>query len=76
MAAICNIFIGLDVSKDELVIAYRVEGKWQKCKIPNTLERISEWLSSLGVSGKHFVLEATGSYAERLIHALAAQGAK
>jgi len=70
-----NIFIGLDVSKDELVIAYRIDTKWEKCKVPNTLASISKWLSNLGVSGKHFVLEATGSYAERLIYTLTAQGA-
>lgn len=70
-----NIFIGLDVSKDELVIAYQLDCKWKKSKIPNTLDRISAWLSQLGVTGKHFVLEATGPYSERLICALAAQGA-
>ncbi len=71
----CNIFVGLDVSKDELVIAYAVGQSWKKCKIPNTLGHISEWLSTLGAGGKHFVLEATGAYSERLIWSLAAAGA-
>lgn len=71
----CNIFVGLDVSKDELVVAYQLDCMWKKCKIPNTLERISEWLSQLEVLGKHFVLEATGPYSERLICALATAGA-
>lgn len=68
------IFIGLDVSKDELVIAYFVFGKWTKCKILNTLDDISAWLANLDVRDKHFVLEATGPYSERLIHSLACAG--
>lgn len=64
------IFIGLDVSKDELVIAYLVSGKWKKRKISNTLDCISEWLSNLDICSKHFILEATGPYSERLIYAL------
>jgi transposase len=70
----CDIFVGLDVSKDELVIAYLVGAKWKKRKISNTLDSISEWLSNLDVCGKHFVLEATGAYSERLIYTLAAAG--
>jgi transposase len=68
------IFIGLDVSKDELVIAYFVAGKWEKCKIGNTLDDISVWLTNLDICGKYFVLEATGPYSERLICTLAAAG--
>ena len=68
------IYIGLDVSKDELVIAYFVAGKWEKCKIGNTLDDISAWLTKLDVSGKHFVLEATGPYSERLIYTLSTAG--
>lgn len=30
-----NIFIGIDVSKDELVIAYLLDNKWIKCKVAN-----------------------------------------
>lgn len=68
-----NIFIGIDVSKDELVIAYPVDNKWIKCKVANTVSAISAWLSSIEVSDKHFVLEATGPYSERLCWTLAAQ---
>jgi transposase len=70
-----NIFVGLDVSKAELVIAYFQNGKWEKSKIPNTLEAISNWLSRLDIRGKHFTLEATGPYSERLVCTLAAKGA-
>ena len=67
-----NIFIGIDVSKDELVIAYPQNGKWIKSKIANTVAAISAWLNSVELSNKHFVLEATGPYSERLSNTLAA----
>jgi transposase len=70
----CNIFIGIDVSKDELVIAYRLNAGWKKEKIPNTLERISAWLKDFPCGDNHFILEATGPYSERLISELAAVG--
>lgn len=70
-----NIFIGIDVSKSELVTAYQQEGKWVKSKVPNRLNEISIWLNQIGMEGKHFILEATGPYSERLIHALATQDA-
>lgn len=67
-----NIFIGIDVSKDELVIAYQVDNRWEKHRVINTLERIGAWLSGFQHSDKHFVVEATGPYSERLISVLAA----
>ena len=70
----CNIFIGIDVSKDELVIAYVLDNKWTKCKIANTVSAVLAWLSKLDLTGKHFVLEATGAYNERLCWALAQRG--
>lgn len=73
MEAHSNIFIGVDVSKDELVIAYPQDNKWVKCKVANTVAAISTWLSSIEASDKHFVLEATGPYSERLCHSLAVQ---
>jgi len=70
-----NIFIGIDVSKDELVVAYQVDKRWKKHKIPNTVEQIGEWLGGLPLMDKHFVVEATGPYSERLISVLAASRA-
>ena len=74
MQSLSNIFIGIDVSKDELVTAYQLDGKWTKSKVANTPQKISEWLGNLGVAGKYVVLEATGPYSERLICNLAAHG--
>ena len=69
------IFTGIDVSKAELVIAYDVQGKFKKVKIENTLEGIGAWLSVFGIADKHFILEHTGVYSHRLIHALADRAA-
>jgi transposase len=70
-----HIFVGIDVSKDELVIAHPTGSKWAKCRTPNTPKDISAWLSTFDTCGKHFVLEATGPYSERLMCALGAAGA-
>ena len=66
-----NIFVGIDVSKAELAIAYSQDGKWIKSKIVNKMNEISAWLKQIDVQGKQFVLEATGPYSEPLIYALA-----
>lgn len=70
MKTLTKNYIGLDVSKEELVIAEPNANKWEKSKIPNTIDCISEWLEQTGVEGKEFILEATGTYSDRLIHVL------
>ena len=70
-----NIYVGVDVSKDELVIVYPFQKGWRKVQIPNTLPAINSWLKEFGVGGKHFILEATGPYSQRLIHALSGAAA-
>lgn len=70
-----NIFVGIDVSKAELVIAYPQDGKWLKSKIANKTNEISGWLRQLDLQDKQFVLEATGPYSEPLVYALADVGA-
>lgn len=75
MSVSSTVFIGLDVSKSELVVSYRLEGKWKKCKICNEVPAILNWLEQVDISDKHFVLESTGPYSERLIHSLGQAGA-
>lgn len=75
MQAQANIYVGIDVSKDELVILYPVQKGWRKVQVINTLPAISSWLKEFGVREKHFILEATGPYSQRLIHALSGAGA-
>lgn len=66
-------YVGIDVSKAELVISYLDASKpnqWKKAKIANTLLAIDSWLVSFGTVSKHFVLEFTGVYSDRLIYCL------
>lgn len=73
-----NLYVGIDVSKDELVISYldlTQFKKWQKAKVANNLAAIDAWLVNFGTQDKHFVLEFTGVYSDRLIHCLNGQNA-
>lgn len=72
------LYVGIDVSKAELVISYLdvlKPNQWKKVKVVNTLSCIETWLTNFGTPCKHFILEFTGVYSERLIHCLNAQGA-
>ena len=71
-----NIYVGIDVSKDELVVAIPEQQRWTQTKVVNTLPAIGTWLSSIDMRTKHFILEATGPYSQRLIHALGCAGAR
>lgn len=76
MQAPTHIYVGIDVSKDELVILHPGPKGWEKFLVFNSVSAISNWLQALGVEGKHFILEATGPYSQRLIHVLISVGAK
>lgn len=76
MQAPTHIYVGIDVSKDELVIFFPGPKGWEKFQVLNTVVAISHWLHALGMDDKHFILEATGPYSERLIHVLSSAGAK
>jgi transposase len=72
------LYVGIDVSKAELVISYldmSKQNQWKKVKVVNTLTAIDTWLINFGTASKHFILEFTGVYSERLIHCLNAQAA-
>ncbi|AEE51358.1 IS110 family transposase [Haliscomenobacter hydrossis] len=76
MQTLSQIYVGVDVSKDELVVAYpQAQGGWVKAKITNELADIFEWLNKLELKDKFFILEHTGPYSQRLIHALDKVGA-
>jgi transposase len=67
------LYVGIDVSKAELVISYLDASKpnqWKKAKLANTVAAIDSWLVSFGTVTKHFVLEFTGVYSDRLIYCL------
>jgi len=78
MQTVEQIFVGLDVSKEEFLSAHpdnSAGSKWSKAKIINELAMIKKWLMEVGVENKHFVLEHTGNYSQRLIHCLDELGA-
>lgn len=78
MQTMQQIYVGIDVSMEELVVAHadsRIDSGWSKAKIINEVEAIKKWLSDLKVAGKHFVLEHTGNYSARLIYCLDQSGA-
>lgn len=67
-------WIGIDVSAEGLTIARGVAPQWNIETIPNTTSAINEWIESLGAPNVRVVLEATGTYSAKLIHALHAHG--
>ena len=78
MQTVQQIFVGLDVSKDEFLSAHpdkNAGSGWSKAKIINEVAKIKKWLMEVGVANKHFVLEHTGNYSQRLIHCLDELGA-
>lgn len=75
MQAHTDIYVGIDVSKEELVIVYPSPKGWRKVQLVNTVNAISNWVNAFGVQQKHFILEATGPYSQRLIHVLSGSGA-
>ena len=60
-------YIGVDVSKAVLDIAYLSEGSWQKGQISNTVDAIRAWLCSLASADTCLVLEPTGTYHDKLL---------
>lgn len=71
-----QLFLGVDVSKDELIGGYYRGKDWQKYKVGNTCGEIDAWLAGLGGMPIHFVLEHTGTYSDRLVYCLGQRGLK
>jgi hypothetical protein len=68
-------FIGIDISKKYLDIAFFQDGKLSEkaCRIENTPEKIQKWSQTLQ-NVSLVVLEATGGYEKALISVLPRQG--
>ena len=64
------VYMGVDVSKDELVTAFSEAGRWKKAPVLNTEEAIEKWLKGFDTASFYFVFEATGPYSARLAHCL------
>lgn len=63
-------WIGIDVSQAELKIASPEAEKWHIHTIANTAAAIACWVKSLGGPAVQVVLEATGTYSNKVIHGL------
>ena len=65
-------YIGIDVSKDELIVAYLdYSGKYKLSSFENTGAGISKFIKTLCQDTDHCILEATGTYSYLLTHQLA-----
>ena len=63
-------YVGIDVSKDTLVVAVPLpDGSWKLRNVSNTPEAIRKLISTLPTQA-HVVLEATGSYSVLLTYLL------
>jgi transposase len=60
-------WIGIDISKDNLSIAFQAESGWQEQEIENTATAIGNWARKLDGSTVHVVLEFTGTYGHKLM---------
>lgn len=60
-------WIGIDISKDSLSIAFQTEGSWQEQEIENTTAAIGTWVRKLDAATAHVVLEFTGTYGHKLM---------
>jgi transposase len=74
MTDISKIHVGVDVSKEELVVSYLETEAVKRVKISNTIEALDSWLKGFTEPKWHFVLEATGPYSERLLYCLHKKG--
>ncbi len=63
-------YYGIDVSKDQLHIAWQDGPQWHYQPLDNQTPTIAAWIESQPQQA-HFVLEHTGTYAHRLVCALA-----
>lgn len=70
-------YIGIDVSKDTLDLYHEISGKGFHCVIANKKASIEGFCETLGTKypeqSVQFVLEATGTYSDVVIHTLTGQ---
>lgn len=64
------LYIGIDISKNKLHIAFFKDGVWQKQEISNKTQSIQKWIKGLGDEVIHLIFEATGSYGAKLLYLL------
>lgn len=65
-----SLYYGIDVSKDQLHIAWQEDQQWHAHALDNQTPAIAAWLESQPTQA-HFVVEHTGTYTHRLVCLLA-----
>lgn len=65
-----SIYIGIDVSKSDLSIAYDRQGQWVDSKCENSIKAIRAFFKKCPSSQVHCVFEATGTYSSKLAFVL------
>lgn len=68
------LYVGIDISKSKLNIAFLKAGVWQKLEIANETKSIQEWIKNLDNEEVQVVFEATGSYGAKLLYLLHLNG--
>lgn len=68
------LYVGIDISKSKLNIAFLKAGNWEKLEIANETKSIQKWIESLDNEDVQVVFEATGSYGAKLLYLLHLNG--
>ncbi len=68
------LYIGIDISKSDLHLAFLRTGVWQKAVIANETPCIQQWIKGLEDQDVHLIFEATGSYGAKLLYLLQVNG--
>lgn len=68
------LYIGIDISKSKLNIAFFREEVWQELEVSNETRSIQKWIKSLEGEVVHLIFEATGSYGAKLLYLLHLNG--
>lgn len=61
-------YLGIDVSKDFLDIAYKKDDKWHEKRLPNELKSLAHWLNQWKDQRVCLVYEYTGVYHDKLLN--------
>jgi transposase len=69
-------YIGIDISKDYLSVAFQQAGGWANLEVANTPAWVLAWVSGLDPACDWAVLEATGTYGSKVAHALGGRGVR
>lgn len=64
------LYIGIDISKSKLHIAFFQDDAWQKMEIANESMSIQKWIQCLDKEAVQVIFEATGSYGAKLMYLL------